>query len=184
MPNQYQIDPAHSSVQFSVRHLMMSNVRGSFTGVQGTVTVDPAHPEQGSVQAEIDVNTIATNDEKRDAHLKSADFFDAAQYPKMTFRSTRIEKTGSNSYRVTGDLTIHGVTKPITLDVDEVTEEAKDPWGHTRIGAAAKAKLKRSDFGLTWNAPLETGGFLVGDDVKLDFELEFVKAQSAITICS
>ena len=179
MATQYTIDPAHSSVQFSVRHLMVSNVRGSFTGVQGTVTADPAQPERGTVEAEIDVHTIATHDENRDAHLKSPDFFDAERYPKITFRSTKIEKAGANTFRVTGDLTIHGVTKPITLEVEEVTEEAKDPWGNTRIGAAAKGKLKRSDFGLTWNAPLETGGFLIGDDVKLEFELELVRAQSA-----
>lgn len=179
MPTQYTIDPAHSSVQFSVRHLMVSNVRGAFTGVQGTVTIDPAEPERGSIQADIDVNTIATNDPNRDTHLKSPDFLHFDQYPKITFRSTKIEKHGANSFRVTGDLTLHGVTKPVTLEVEEVTEEAKDPWGNTRIGASAKGKLKRSDFGLTWNAALETGGFMVGDDVKLDFELELVKAQSA-----
>ena len=179
MPIQYNIDPAHSSVHFSVRHLMVSNVRGSFSGVKGSVTIDPSQPERDSVEADIDVNTIGTNDEKRDAHLKSPDFFDAAQYPKMTFRSTRVEKTGSDSYRVTGDLTLHGVTKAVTLDVEDVTEEAKDPWGSTRIGASAKGKLKRSDFGLTWNAPLEAGGFMVGDDVKLEFDLQFVRAQSA-----
>ena len=178
MSIQYNIDPAHSGVHFSVRHLMVSNVRGSFSGIKGSVTIDPAQPERGSVEAEIDVNTIGTNDEKRDAHLKSPDFFDAAKYPTMTFRSTKIEKTGSNSYRVTGDLNLHGVTKPVTLDVEEVTEEAKDPWGSTRIGASAKAKLKRSDYGLTFNAPLETGGFMIGDDVKIEFELEFVRAQS------
>jgi len=179
MPIQYNIDPAHSSVHFSVRHLMVSNVRGSFSGVKGSVTIDPAQPERGSVEAEIDVNTIGTNDEKRDAHLKSPDFFDAAQYPKMTFRSTKVEKTGSDSYRVTGDLTLHGVTKPVTLDVEDVTEEAKDPWGSTRIGASAKGKLKRSDFGLTCNAPLEAGGFMVGDEVKLEFDLQLVRAQNA-----
>ncbi|HEY6987787.1 MAG TPA: YceI family protein [Bryobacteraceae bacterium] len=177
--SQYQIDPAHSSLQFSIRHLMVSNVRGTFTGVRGTVTFDPAQPERTMVEAEIDVNTISTNDEKRDEHLKSADFFDVAQFPHMTFRSTKVEKKGPNSYSLTGNLTLHGVTMPVTVEVEEVSEEGKDPWGNTRIGASAKAKLKRSDFGLTWNAPLEAGGFLVGDDVKLDFELEFVKAQSA-----
>ena len=179
MATQYQIDAAHSNVQFSVRHLAIANVRGTFTGVQGAVDLDPAQPERASVQAEIDVNTLSTGDAQRDAHLKSPDFFDVAQFPKITFRSTKIEKTGSNSYRVSGGLTIHGVTKPVTLEVDEVTEEAKDPWGNTRIGASVKTKLKRSDFGLTWNAALETGGFLVGDDVKLELELEFIKAQVA-----
>lgn len=177
--SQYQIDPAHSSLQFSIRHLMVSNVRGSFTGVHGTVLFDTDHPENSTVEAEIDVNTIATNDEKRDAHLKSADFFDTAQFPQMKFRSTGVQKKGSDRYTVTGDLTLHGVTKPVTLEVEDVTEEAKDPWGNSRIGASVKAKLKRSDFGLNWNAALEAGGVLVGDEVKLDFELEFVKAQSA-----
>jgi polyisoprenoid-binding protein YceI len=179
MTYQYQIDPAHSHVQFSVRHLMVSNVRGTFAGIKGNVLFDPAQPERTTVEAEIDVNTISTNDEKRDAHLKSPDFFDSEKYPTIAFRSTKVEKTGANSYRVTGDLTVHGVTKPVTLDFDEVSEETKDPWGNTRIGASAKAKIKRSDFGLTWNAPLETGGFMVGDDVKIEFDLEFTKVVGA-----
>src|SRR3569833_1976755 len=152
MTNTYQIDSAHSSVHFSVRHLMLSNVRGSFSGIKGAVKFDPAQPERSTVETEIGVSTISTNDEKRDAHLKSPDFFDSEKYPKITFRSTKVDKTGSNSYSVTGDLTIHGVTKPITIEVDEVSEEGKDPWGNTRIGASAKAKIKRSDFGLTYNA--------------------------------
>jgi polyisoprenoid-binding protein YceI len=179
MISTYQIDPAHSSLQFSIRHLMLSNVRGAFSGVHGTVTVDPDHPESAVVEAKIDVDTIRTNDEKRDAHLKTGDFFNLAEYPHILFRSTKVEKKGANSYLVTGDLTLHGATKPVTLAVEEVTEEAKDPWGNTRIGASAKAKIKRSDFGLTYNAALETGGLMIGDDVKLDFELELVKAQSA-----
>lgn len=179
MISKYAIDPAHSNLQFSIRHLMVANVRGTFTGVHGTVTYDAANPGQSQVEANVDVNTISTGDEKRDGHLKSPDFFNVAEFPEMTFRSTRIEKTGDGEFSVTGDLTIHGVTKPVTLKVEEVSEEAKDPWGATRIGASAKTKIKRSDFGLTWNAALETGGLMVGDDVKLDFELEFVKAQSA-----
>ncbi len=179
MTETYQIDPAHSSLQFSVRHLMMSNVRGTFTGVQGTVKYDSANPGQSSVEATIEVNTISTHDEKRDGHLKSPDFFDAAQFATIKFRSSKVEKTGPKDLSVTGDLTLHGVTKPVTLQVEEVSDETKDPFGFARIGASAKTKIKRSDFGLTWNAALETGGMMVGDDVKLDFELEFVKAQSA-----
>jgi polyisoprenoid-binding protein YceI len=171
----YQIDPAHSSVQFAVRHLMVSNVRGSFSGVTGTVTFDSANPSASTVNATIDVNTITTNDEKRDGHLKSPDFFDAAQYPVMTFKSTQVEKTGDAEFDVTGDLTLHGVTKKVVLDVEEVSSEAKDPWGGTRVGVTAKTKIKRGDFGLTWNAALEAGGVMVGDEIKIEFDLQFVK---------
>ncbi len=174
----YQIDPAHSSVQFSVRHLMISNVRGSFTGVKGTVSYDSDNPSATSIEAEIDASTINTLEEKRDAHLKTADFLDVEKYPVMKFQSTRVEKQGEG-FNVTGDLTLHGVTKPVVLSVEEVAPETKDPWGYTRVGAAAKTKINRSDFGLTWNAALETGGFMIADELKLDFELELVKAQGA-----
>ena len=175
----YEIDPAHAHLQFSVRHLMVSNVRGSFTGVKGSVVYDPDKPAGTRVEATIDASTIRTGDDQRDTHLKSPDFLDVAKYPTMTFRATKVEQKSAEEFMVTGDLTIHGVTKPVVLDVHEVSEETKDPWGNTRIGASAKGKIKRSDFGLTWNAALEAGGMMVGDDVKLDFELEFVKAKSA-----
>lgn len=176
MTSKYQTDPAHSSLQFSVRHMMMSNVRGVFTGVHGSVTYDPANPAQSGVEATIDVNTINTNDQMRDGHLKTAEFFNVAEFPTMMFRSTKVEKKGDNEFLVTGDLTLHGVTKPVTLTVDEVSEEGKDMQGKTRIGTSIKAKLRRSDFGLTWNAVMETGGVIISDDVKL--ELELVKAQA------
>lgn len=175
----YEIDPVHSNVHFSIRHLMITNVRGAFTGVSGTVVFDPQNLAASSVRAAIDVKTIDTRDENRDAHLKTADFFDSDQYPTMTFTSTKIEQAGDGEYKVTGDLTIHGVTKPVTLTVEEVTAESKDPWGNTRIGASAKAKVNRKDFGLNFNAPLETGGVLLGDDVKLEFELQFIKKEAA-----
>jgi polyisoprenoid-binding protein YceI len=175
----YEIDPAHSHLQFSVRHLMVTNVRGTFTGVKGTVVYDPQNPAATTLEATIDANTIYTGEAQRDAHLKSPDFLDTAKFPVITFKSTKVEKVGDGEFKVSGDLTVHGVTKPVMLDVQEVSEEAKDPWGNTRIGASAKGKIKRSDFGLTWNAPLEAGGVLVGDEVKLDFELEFVRAKSA-----
>ena len=171
----YQIDPVHSNLQFSVRHLMIANVRGTFKGISGTVSYDASNPAKSTVEAIIDVNTLSTNDEQRDGHLKTAEFFDVAQYPEMKFRSTKVEKTGDNEFVVVGDLTLHGVTKPVTLKVEEVSDEAKDMRGLTRIGASAKTKIKRSDFGLTWNAPMETGGLVIGDDVKLDFELELTK---------
>lgn len=176
----YAIDPAHSSVQFSVRHMMISNVKGAFNGVKGTVLYDPDAPETGSVQVEIDASTINTLDTTRDTHLKSADFLDVAQFPAITFNSTRIEGTGDR-LKIDGDLTIHGVTKPVTLEVEDITPEGKDPWGNTRIGTSAKTRIKRSDFGLSWNAALETGGFLVGDDLKLDFEVQLIKQASANT---
>ena len=179
MPNQYEIDPAHSNLQFSVRHLMVSNVKGTFSGVRGTVTHDPANPTPSSIEATIDVNTINTNDANRDGHLKSPEFFDAAAYPAITFKSTKIEKSGEHSLTVQGDLTMHGVTRPVTLDVQDVSEETKDLYGKLRIGASARGKIKRSEFGLTWNAMLETGGVAVSDEVKLEFDIEATRAQSA-----
>ncbi len=174
----YQIDPAHSSIQFSVRHMMISNVRGTFTGVKGTVVYDADNPSASSVEADIDASTISTHDEQRDGHLKSGDFLDVANYPTITFRSTKVEKQG-DGLKISGDLNVHGATQPVALDVEEVTPEGKDPWGKTRLGASAKTKIKRSDFGLSWNAALETGGFLLGDELKLDFEVQLIKAQSA-----
>lgn len=180
MKNTYQIDAAHSNVQFSVRHLMVSNVRGTFSGVTGTVLYDPDKPAETTIDATIDVSTVNTNDEKRDGHLKAADFFDVAQYPTMIFKSKLVE-AGKDQHKVVGDLTLHGVTHEVALLVEEVSGESKDPWGNTKIGASVKGKIKRSDFGLSWNAPLETGGVLVGDDVKLEFDLQFVKAAQGAT---
>ncbi len=180
MRNTYQIDAAHSHVQFSVRHLMVANVRGSFSGVTGTVSYDPDKPAETTVNATVDVNTINTNDEKRDGHLKSPDFLDSAQYPTMIFKS-RLVEAGKDQHKVTGDLTLHGVTREVALVVEEVSGESKDPWGNIKMGATVKGKIKRSDFGLTWNAPLETGGVVVSDDVKLEFDLEFLKAAQGAT---
>jgi polyisoprenoid-binding protein YceI len=181
MKNTYQIDAMHSNVQFSVRHLMVTNVRGTFSGVTGTVVYDAEKPSETAIDASIDVSTVKTNDEKRDGHLKSPDFFDVGQYPVITFKSKRVESASDTEQKVVGDLTLHGVTKEVTLTVDEISGEAKDPWGNTKIGATVKGKLKRSDFGLTWNAPLETGGVLVGDEVKMEFDLQFLKAVQGAT---
>src|SRR5262245_10317466 len=131
MKTTYQIDPAHSGVHFSVRHLMVSNVRGTFSGVQGTVVYDSANPSATQVDASVDVNTLSTGDEKRDGHLKSPEFFDVATYPTVTFKATRTEKTDDADFKVTGNLTIHGVTREVTLEVEDVSSEAKDPWGGT-----------------------------------------------------
>jgi polyisoprenoid-binding protein YceI len=175
MKTTYEIDPAHSSAQFTVRHMMITNVRGGFKSVKGTVIYDPENPGASTVEASIDVNSIATLDENRDAHLKSADFLDAEKYPAITFKSRKVEADGEEA-KITGDLTIHGVTKEVVLKVEGPTPEGKDPWGNIRIGASATTKIKRSDFGLSWNAVLETGGIMVGDDLKLELDVQMIKA--------
>ena len=157
---------------------MISNVRGTFTGVKGTVVYDSQNPSDTTIEAEIDASTINTLEASRDAHLKTAEFLDVEKYPTIRFQSTKVEKAGEG-LTATGNLTLHGVTKPVVLSVEEVAPEAKDPWGNTRLGASAKTKIKRSEFGLTWNAAVETGGVMIGDELKLDFELELVKGQSA-----
>ena len=176
MKTTYSIDPAHSSVEFVVRHMMITNVRGAFTGVQGTVVYDTDNHAASSIDVTIDTSTISTREPQRDAHLKSADFLDAEKYPTITFRSTKVEKTGEDEAKVTGDLTIHGVTRPVVLQVEGPTPDAKDPFGNIRAGASAKTKIKRSDFGLNWNAALEAGGILVGDDLKLEIEVSLIKS--------
>jgi polyisoprenoid-binding protein YceI len=175
MKTTYTIDPAHSSAQFSVRHMMISNVRGGFGGVKGTVVYDPENPSQSSIEVEIDAATINTLDAQRDAHLRSADFLDVEKYPVITFKSKKVEPSG-DEWKLSGDLTIHGVSKGVTLNTEEPSDESKDPWGNIRIGVSARTKIKRSDFGLTWNAALETGGILVGDDLKIDLEVSLIKA--------
>jgi polyisoprenoid-binding protein YceI len=173
----YNIDPSHSCVNFSVRHLMISTVRGSFSGVKGTIVHDTQDPTATTIEAQVDVNTITTNDPTRDGHLKSPDFFDAEKYPHMTYTSAGVAKGTSSEYTIAGDLTLHGVTKPVTLEVEELSEETKDGWGKTRIGVTAKGKLKRSDFGLAFNMPLEGGGVVIGDEVKITFDIQLVKAE-------
>ena len=175
MKTTYEIDPAHSSAQFTVRHMMITNVRGGFKSVKGTVVYDAENPSASSVEAIIDVNSIATLDENRDTHLKSADFLDAEKYPTITFKSKKVQPD-SDGAKVTGDLTIHGVTKEVVLNVEGPSGEGKDPWGNIRIGASASTKIKRSDFGLSWNAVLETGGIMVGDDLKLELDVQMIKA--------
>jgi polyisoprenoid-binding protein YceI len=167
----WKIDPAHSSAQFVVRHMMITNVRGGFSGVQGTVVYDPDDLNASSVDVTIEKNTLRT----RDTHVKSAEFLDVENYPTITFKSKKITKDGGD-LKVTGDLTLHGVTKDVVLNVEGPTEEQKDPWGNTRVGASATTKIKRSDFGLTWNAALETGGIMLGDDLKLEVDVSLIKA--------
>ncbi|HEV2275596.1 MAG TPA: YceI family protein [Acidobacteriaceae bacterium] len=170
----YQIDPAHSSAHFSIRHMMISNVRGEFTKVSGVIGYDAEHPENSTVEASIDASSISTTDAQRDAHLKSADFLDVEQFPVLTFRGKKTIP-GKDGGKIIGDLTIHGVTREVTLDVEGPEPEAKDPWGNLRIGASATAKISRKEFGLTWNAALETGGVLVGDEVKITIDVQGIR---------
>ena len=171
----WEIDPAHSSVQFSVRHMMVSNVRGEFRKVSGTVQGDETDPTTAKVEATIDTTSIDTRNEKRDAHLKSADFLDTEKFPTMTFKSKKIEKTGEHRYRVTGDLTLHGVTREVTLDVEGPSAAVKDPMGNVRVGATATAKINRQDFGITWSKSLDGGGVMVGDDIGVTIDVEGTK---------
>jgi len=179
MKASYDIDPAHSSAQFSVRHMMITNVRGGFSSVKGTIVYDADNPAGTTIDVIIDPGTIKTLDDQRDTHLKSGDFLDVEKYPAITFKSTKVIPNGTDEINVTGDLTIHGVTKEVVLRVEGPSAEGKDPWGNTRMGASAITKIKRSDFGLTWNAALETGGIMVGDDLKIDLEVQMIKAAAA-----
>jgi polyisoprenoid-binding protein YceI len=175
MKTAYKIDPAHSTAQFVVRHMMITNVRGGFSKIQGTVVYDPQDHATSNVDVTIDASTINTQEPDRDKHLKSADFLDVEKYPTITFRSKKITGNGDGQLQLRGDLTIHGVTKEVVLNMEGPTPENKDPWGNLRIGASATTKIKRSDFGLTYNAALETGGILIGDDVKIELEASLIK---------
>jgi polyisoprenoid-binding protein YceI len=175
MKTTYKIDPAHSSAHFVVRHMMITNVRGAFSNIQGSVVYDPDKPEDSSIEAIIDATTVNTSEPQRDTHLKSADFLDVEKYPTITFKSTKVAKTGEEEFKVSGTLTVHGATKDVVLTVEGPTAEGKDPWGNSRIGASGATKIKRSEFGLTWNAALETGGILVGDDIKIELEMSLIK---------
>jgi polyisoprenoid-binding protein YceI len=170
----WNIDPAHTTVEFSVRHMMISNVRGQFEKVSGTIAASGNDPNSVQINAVIDANSINTRVEKRDAHLKSAAFLDVDKYPAIAFKSTKVEPDGSNKWKVTGDLTLHGVTKPVVLEV-ETAAPIKDPSGKTRAGASATTKIDRKDFGVVWNKPMETGGVLVGDEVSIAIEVEAVQ---------
>jgi polyisoprenoid-binding protein YceI len=177
----WNLDPAHSVAEFKVKHMMISNVKGQFAGISGVLTLDEADLANSQIDATIDAATINTNEAQRDAHLKSADFFDVEKFPTLSFRSKHVARTGedelgANELNVTGDLTIHGVTREVVFKVDGPTAAGKDPWGNTRIGLSAVTKINRKDFGLTWNSALETGGILVGEDVTITLDVQFVKA--------
>jgi polyisoprenoid-binding protein YceI len=169
----WTIDPVHSSVEFAVRHLMITTVKGRFTDVQGTVVLDEANPAGSSAEITIQAASIDSREPQRDAHLKSADFFDVETFPTLTFRSTTVRDLKSDGFTLIGDLTIRGVTRQVALDV--TTEgRAKDPWGGQRAGYTASTRIKRSEFGLTWNQLLETGGLAVSDDVKISLDVQVV----------
>jgi len=169
----WQIDLSHSTIEFSVKHMMITTVRGQFSSFDGTLTIDPANPAASRVEGSIDVASIDTREEQRDAHLRSGDFFDVENYPKMTFRSTRIEPLGANQYKVYGEMTIKDVTHEVVFDVAD-EGRGQDPWGNQRWGISASTKLNRKDFDLTWNVALETGGWLVGDEIKVSVDLQLV----------
>jgi polyisoprenoid-binding protein YceI len=176
----WEIDPAHSSAQFAIRHLMVSTVRGEFTKFSGTFTLDDKDLTKSTLEASIDVASINTRITKRDDHLKSPDFFDVATYPTMTFKSKKVEAAGEGKLKVTGDLTLHGVTKEVVLDVSGSTKSIKDPMGKMRLGGSATTKINRKEFGLTYNKTLETGGMLVGEEVDITIDVELTeKADTA-----
>lgn len=172
----WAIDPNHTTIEFSAKHMMFTTVKGRFGGVKGTITFDEAHPDQSSAWAEIETASIDTRAEQRDTHLKSGDFFDVEKYPTITFKSSKVEVKGNEEAKVTGDLTIRDVTKPVTLDVT-LNGFGKNPYGVEVAGFTAETTINRKDFGLNWNAPLETGGVLVGDTIKILLEIQAGKQQ-------
>ncbi len=175
----WKIDPQHSSAQFAVKHLMISTVRGEFHGVTGTVNWDDKDITKSTVDVTIDAATVETREPQRNAHLKSPDFFDVAKYPAITFKSKKVEQAAPGKIKVTGDLTIHGVTKEVVLDVDGPTAPIKDPWGNSRAAINATTKVNRQDFGVKWNANLDGGGVVVGDDVSITIDAEMIKQAPA-----
>jgi len=171
----WKIDPAHTAAGFAVKHMMISTVRGEFKGVTGTVQWDDQDVTKCSVDVTIDAKTVNTGEEKRDEDLRSANFFDVEKFPTLTFKSKKVESAGAGRLKVTGDLTMHGVTKEVVLDVDGPSTAVKDPWGNTRSAVSATTKLNRQDFGVKWNANLDGGGVVVSDSVTITIDLEMVK---------
>lgn len=171
----WKIDPAHSTAEFKVRHMMIANVKGHFSKISGALFLDESDLANSRVEASIDAASIGTRDGQRDAHLKSPDFFDVEKFPSLTFRSTSISIIRHGELSVEGNLAIHGITRKVSFHVEGPTPPSKDPWGSTRVAISGTTKINRKDFGLTWNAALETGGILVGDEVTITLEVEFVK---------
>jgi polyisoprenoid-binding protein YceI len=174
----YDVDVTHSEISFTVRHMMFAKVRGQFTKWNATFAYDPVDPTRSSVEVEIDASSIDTREPQRDGHLRSADFFDAAKFPKLAFKSKRVEPSGAGRYKLTGDLTIRDVTREVTLDVEQ-TGGGKDPWGNERVGFSLKGSIQRSDWGLKWNQALEAGGVLVSDKVEIEAEVQAIQPKAA-----
>ena len=172
----WNIDPVHTVAEFKVKHMMISNVKGQFTAVKGVLTLNETALADSLIEVSIDAASINTREPQRDAHLKSADFFDVEKFPTLSFKSTRIRRVKDGELAVAGDLTIHGVTRNVVFNVEGPTAPGKDPWGNTRRGLSATTKINRKDFGLTWNAALETGGILVGEEVTITLDVQFIKA--------
>ena len=172
----WKIDPAHSVAEFKVKHMMISNVKGQFAKVSGVLTLDESDLTNSRVETLIEAASLETRDAQRDTHLKSADFFDVEKFPTLTFKSTRINLVRDGELAVEGNLTIRGVARKVLFSVEGPTPPAKDPWGNTRVAVSATSKINRKDFGLTWNAALETGGILVGDEVIITLDVQFIKA--------
>jgi polyisoprenoid-binding protein YceI len=171
----WQIDPAHTAAGFAVKHLMISTVRGQFKGVTGTVVWDDQDVSKSTIDVTIDATTVDTSEPTRDKDLKSEKFFDVAKYPTITFKSKKIENVSAGKLKVAGDLTIHGVTKEVVLDVEGPSNTVKDPWGNTRVAASATTKVNRQDYGVKWNASIDGGGVVVGDDVNITIDMEMTK---------
>jgi polyisoprenoid-binding protein YceI len=172
----WEVDPVHSSAEFKVKHMMIANVRGHFSKISGVLTLDESDVTKSKVETSIEAASIDTRDEQRDTHLRSADFLDVENHPWLTFVSTRVNKLGIGELSVEGDLTIRGVTRNVTFSVEGPTPPTKDPWGNVRIAVSATTRINRKNFGLTWNTTLETGGILVGDEVTITLDTEFVKS--------
>jgi polyisoprenoid-binding protein YceI len=172
----WNLDPAHSVAEFKVKHMMISNVKGQFAKVTGALTLDESDLTNSRIEALIEADSITTRDNQRDAHLKSADFFHVEKFPTLSFKSTRVRVAGDGELAVEGELTIRDVTRKVLFSVEGPTAPARDPWGNTRVAVSATTKINRKDFGLTWNAALETGGILVGDEVTITLDVQFVKA--------
>jgi polyisoprenoid-binding protein YceI len=172
----WKIDPAHSVAEFKVKHMMISNVKGQFAKVSGALTLDESELTKSRVEATIEAASLETRDAQRDAHLKSPDFFDAERFPTLSFKSSSIDLVRDGEMAVEGNLTIRDVTRKVIFSVEGPTPPAKDPWGNTRVAVSATTKINRKDFGLTWNAALETGGILVGDEVTFTLDVQFIKA--------
>lgn len=175
----WQIDPNHSAAQFAVRHLAISTVRGAFTKVNGSIQLDDKDISKSSVEVTIDADSVDTRVPNRDKDLRSDHFFDVQKYPTITFKSTKVEQVEPGKLKVTGDLTIHGVTKPVVLDVEGPTGAVKDPWGNQRAAANATTKINRQDYGVKWNATMDGGGVVVGDDVAITIDVEMVQKPAA-----